>query len=80
MSGMAGRYTGSYLERCNGWRAVAILGWHRLKLHSYGRIPGVIRYHFLTETTIASASMTGRASLLRRALILLFVPPEVWQG
>jgi hypothetical protein len=22
---MAGRYTGSYLERLNGWRAVAIL-------------------------------------------------------
>jgi hypothetical protein len=22
---MAGRYTGSYLDRCNGWRAVAIL-------------------------------------------------------
>jgi hypothetical protein len=24
-SGMAGRYTGSYLDRSNGWRAVAIL-------------------------------------------------------
>jgi hypothetical protein len=23
--GMAGRYTGSYLDRSNGWRAVAIL-------------------------------------------------------
>ena len=27
--GMAGRYTGSYLDRCNGWRAVAILGRHQ---------------------------------------------------
>jgi hypothetical protein len=26
MVGMAGRYTGSYLDRCNGWRAIAILG------------------------------------------------------
>jgi hypothetical protein len=25
MVGMAGRYTGSYLEQLNGWRAVAIL-------------------------------------------------------
>jgi hypothetical protein len=27
--GMAGRYTGSYLGRCDGWRAVAIPGRHR---------------------------------------------------
>jgi len=26
---MAGCYSGSYLDRHNGWRAVAILGWHR---------------------------------------------------
>ena len=25
MAGMAGRYPGSYLDRCNGWRAAAIL-------------------------------------------------------
>jgi hypothetical protein len=25
IAGMAGRYTGSYLDRSNGWRAVAIL-------------------------------------------------------
>jgi hypothetical protein len=26
VAGMAGRYSGSYLERCSGWRAAAILG------------------------------------------------------
>jgi hypothetical protein len=25
MAGMAGRYPGSYLDRCDGWRAAAIL-------------------------------------------------------
>jgi len=25
VAGMTGRYTGSYLDRSNGWRAVAIL-------------------------------------------------------
>jgi hypothetical protein len=26
LTGMAGRYSGSYLDRRDGWRAVAILG------------------------------------------------------
>jgi len=36
---MAGRYSGSYLDRCYGWRAVAILGWHRCELHLLGTSP-----------------------------------------
>jgi len=35
---MAGRYTGSYLDRLNGWRAVAILA-ELGKASLVGRIP-----------------------------------------
>jgi hypothetical protein len=36
-SARAGRYTGSYLDRCNGWRAVR--SWLALvKLHSWDAI------------------------------------------
>jgi hypothetical protein len=39
---MAGRYTGSYLDRSNDWRAVAILGWHRPSFTHHRRIPTTI--------------------------------------
>ena len=42
---MAGRYTGSYLDQSNGWRAAAILA--DIGQASLGRrIPTLIRYDF----------------------------------
>ena len=54
--GMAGRYTGSYLDQSNGWRAAAILadiGQASLDR----RIPTLMRYDFAGRVTNISSPM-----------------------
>jgi hypothetical protein len=64
MAGMAGRYPGSYLDRCDGWRAAAILDWHRSSF-TRCRIPeagGHLRRHRCYSEGTAAWLPTRRLS------------------
>jgi hypothetical protein len=60
---MAGRYTGSYLGRSNGWRAAAILaGIGRASL--VGRIPEINIASTAATTTLRQTNLAALPSAL----------------
>jgi hypothetical protein len=63
---MAGRYTGSYLDRSNGWRAAAILA-DIGRASLVGRIPGIDNMIF-TAAAPTQACITPFAIPQRRRL------------